>query len=477
MGTTQPKAAQMKQKNLLVLGAGPGGYTAAFLAADLGMKVTLVDAHPKPGGVCLHRGCIPSKALLHIAKLLNETRDAKAWGLDFGEPGIDLAKLRGWKNDVVQRMSGGLVQLSKQRGINLIKGHGVFRDSHTLEISGNENVIFDHCILAVGSRPVVPELFSELGPLVMDSTSALELKDIPPRLLVVGGGYIGLELGSVYSALGSGVTVVEMTDGLLPGVDRDLVRPLQAALKKRFENILLSTKVVAGNEKPGGVRVELESPGGSKEETFDRILISVGRQPNSSGLGLENTKVEVNDKGFIQVNPQQQTTDGSIWAIGDVVGGAMLAHKASSDAHSVVATILGPSVSRENGTMPAVVFTDPEIAWCGLTETECREKGKAVHITKFPWGASGRAQTVGRPEGLTKLILEPDSGKILGAGLVGTGAGELIAEVVLAIEMGATAKDLASAIHPHPTLSETLKEAAEAFLGKSPHLYKRSSSR
>jgi len=467
----------MNPQNLLVLGSGPGGYSAAFLAADLGMKVTLVDAHPEPGGVCLHRGCIPSKALLHIAKLIHETRHAKAWGLEFGEPDIDLEKLRSWKNDLVQKMSGGLVQLSKQRGINFINGHGVFRDSHTLEISGNEKVIFDHCILAVGSRPVVPELFSGLGPLMMDSTSALELNDIPPRLLVVGGGYIGLEMGSVYEAFGSGVTVVEMTDGLLPGVDRDLVRPLQAGLKKRFENIFLNTKVVAVNESPGGVRVELESSIGTQEETFDRILISVGRQPNSNGLGLENTKVEVDDKGFVQFSSQQKTADRSIWAIGDVAGGAMLAHKASSDAHLVVGAISGQTASRGKGTMPAVVFTDPEIAWCGPTETECREKGKAVNISKFPWGASGRAQTIGRPDGLTKLILEPGTGKILGAGLVGTGAGELIAEAVLAIEMGATAKDLASAIHPHPTLSETLKEAAEAWLGKSPHLYKKSGSR
>ena len=467
----------MNPQHLLVLGAGPGGYTAAFLAADLGMKVTLVDVHLKPGGVCLHRGCIPSKALLHIAKLIGETRHAKTWGLDFGEPGIDLEKLKAWKNDVVQKMSGGLAQLSKQRGINFINGHGVFRDSHALEISGNQNIVFDQCILAVGSRPFVPELFSGLGPRVMDSTSALELNDIPPRLLVVGGGYIGLEMGSVYEALGSGVTLVEMTGGLLPGVDRDLVRPLQSRLKKRFENILLNTKVIGVNESPAGVRVKLESPSGTKEETFDRILVSVGRQPHSSGLGLENTKVEVDENGFVQVNHQQQTSDRSIWAIGDVVGGAMLAHKASSDAHLVVETISGQSVSQGKKTMSAVVFTDPEIAWCGLTETECLEKNKEVNISKFSWGASGRAQTVGMPDGLTKLVLEPGNGKILGAGIVGTGAGELIAEAVLAIEMGATAKDLASAIHPHPTLSETLKEAAEAYLGVSPHLHKKSSAR
>ncbi len=466
----------MNPKHLLVLGAGPGGYSAAFLAADLGMKVTLVDAHPQPGGVCLHRGCIPSKALLHIAKLINETRQAKAWGLEFGEPNIDLEKLRAWKNDVVQKMSGGLVQLSRQRGINFINGQGVFKDSNTLEISGNEKITFDHCIVAVGSRPVVPELFCGLGPGVMDSTSALELKDIPNKLLVVGGGYIGLEMGCVYEALGSKVTVVEMTNGLLPGADRDLVRPLQARLKKGFENILLNTKVISARKKGDGVCVKLESSGGTTENDFDRILISVGRQPNSNGLGLESTKVKVNDNGFIQVDSQLQTEDKSIWAIGDVVGGAMLAHKASWEAHRVVEIIFGQSVNPGKGTMPAVVFTDPEIAWCGLTETEALDQGKSVAISRFPWGASGRAQTFGRPDGSTKLILESGSGKILGVGIVGAGAGELIAEAVLAIEMGATAKDLASVIHPHPTLSETLKEAAEAYLGKSTHIYKKNRS-
>ena len=463
----------MKKEHLLVLGAGPGGYASAFLAADFGMKVTLVDSHPKPGGVCLHRGCIPSKTLLHIAKLINETRHAKAWGLEFGEPTIDLEKLKQWKDDVVKKMSGGLSLLSRQKGINFINGHGAFKDSHTLEISGNEEITFDHCILAVGSRPVMPELFSSLGPLVMDSTSALELNDIPSKLLVVGGGYIGLEMGSVYEALGSQVTVVEMTDGLLPGADRDLVRPLQARLKKGFENIILNTKVMSVNELANGARVKFESLNGTAEDTFDRILVSVGRQPNSSGLGLENTKVEVDGKGFVQVGPQQRTSDDSIWALGDVTSGAMLAHKASWEAHLAVEDISGQSVARGKGTMPAVVFTDPEIAWCGLTETECLKNGTAVNISKFPWGVSGRAQTFGRPDGLTKLILEPDSDKILGAGIVGAGAGELIAEAVLAIEMGATAKDLAAVIHPHPTLSETLKESAEAYLGISPHIHKK----
>ncbi len=467
----------MKQKHLLVLGAGPGGYASAFLAADLGMKVTLVDSYAKPGGVCLHRGCIPSKTLLHIAKLINETRQAKAWGLEFGEPAIDLQKLKLWKDDVMKKMSGGLTLLSKQKGVNFINGHGVFKDSHTLEISGNEQITFDHCVLAVGSRPVMPELFSGSGPLVMDSTSALELNDIPPKLLVVGGGYIGLEMGSVYEALGSRVTVVEMTDGLLPGADRDLVRVLQARLKRGFDKILLNTKVTTVNVDSSGVHVKFESSNGIAEDTFDRILVSVGRQPNSGGLGLENTKIEVDEKGFVKVDSQQQTSDKSIWALGDVTGGAMLAHKASWEAHLVVEDIFNQSVVRGKGSMPAVVFTDPEIAWCGLTETECLAQDKTVNIAKFPWGVSGRAQTFGRPDGLTKLILEPDSDKILGVGIVGAGAGELIAEAVLAIEMGATAKDLAAVIHPHPTLSETLKEAAEAYLGKSPHIHKKTSNR
>lgn len=463
----------MDQKHLLVLGAGPGGYAAAFLAADLGMKVTLVASDPKPGGVCLHRGCIPSKALLHIAKLISETREAKAWGLDFGEPKIDVEKLKFWKNDVVEKMSGGLVKLSKQRGVTLIQGHGVFLDSNTLEVSGKEKIVFDRCILATGSRPVIPEIFSGLGSRMMDSTSALEINEIPKKLLVVGGGYIGLEMGTVYAALGSRVTVVEMTDGLLPGIDRDLVRPLQARLKKILADILLDTKVVNAKQTSQGVTVILESSTGKAEETFDRILVSVGRQPNSNGVGLENTEVKTDGKGFIQVDSSQRTADPAIFAIGDVVGGTMLAHKASSEAHVAIEAISSQAAAPGQRVIPAVVFTDPEIACCGLTEMEAKEKGMDIRIAKFPWGASGRAQTLGRPDGTTKLILEPSSDKILGVGIVGSGAGELIGEAVLAIEMGATAKDLAIAVHPHPTLSETLKEAAEAHLGKSPHIYKR----
>lgn len=463
----------MDQKHLLVLGSGPGGYAAAFLAADSGMKVTMVDSDRNLGGVCLNRGCIPSKALLHIAKLINETREAKNWGLDFGEPKIDLDQLLGWKNEVIQKMSGGLLKLSKQRAVTFIQGQGAFLDSHTLEVSGKETIQFDHCVVATGSSPVVPEMFADLGSRMMDSTSALALESIPKKLLVVGGGYIGLEMGTVYAALGSQVTVVEMTSGLLPGADRDLVRPLQARLKKAFADIKLDTKVIAVREVDSGVAVSLESSTEKREETFDRLLISVGRQPNSNGIGLENTQIKMDGRGFLQVDSRQQTNDPSISAIGDVVGGAMLAHKASSEAHVAVAAISSQKSAPGERVIPAVVFTDPEIAWCGLTETEAKEQGVDIKVSKFPWGGSGRALTLGRPDGTTKLILEVETDKILGVGIVGAGAGELIGEAVLAIEMGATAHDLATAVHPHPTLSETLKEAAEAHLGKSPHNYKR----
>ncbi|GJL78344.1 MAG: dihydrolipoyl dehydrogenase [Nitrospinaceae bacterium] len=463
----------MSHTDLLVLGAGPGGYAAAFLAADLGMKVTMVDSDANLGGVCLNRGCIPSKALLHIAKLINETREARGWGLDFGEPRIDLEKLGNWKNEVIGKMSGGLTTLARQRNVTVIRGKGVFLDSHTLEVSGKEKIAFDHCVLATGSRPIIPEMFSGLDSVMLDSTSALELDVIPGSLLIVGGGYIGLEMGTVYAALGSRVTVVEMTSGLLPGVDRDLVRLLQARLKKDFENILLDTKVVDAKNNSQGVTVVLESSTGKTEETFDRILVAVGRQPNSNGIGLESTQVKMDAKGFVHIDDRQISTDPAILAIGDVVGGAMLAHKASAEAHVAVETVSGQPGKFDYRAVPAVVFTDPEIAWCGLTETEARQAGREIKISKFPWGGSGRAQTLGRPDGSTKMILDPETDRILGVGIVGSGAGELISEAVLAIEMGAVAQDLAFSIHPHPTLSETLKEAAEAYLGKSPHSYKK----
>ncbi len=470
-------STSMSKKTLLVLGGGPGGYAAAFLAADMGLKVTLVDAGPKPGGVCLHRGCIPSKALLHLAKLIHETREAKDWGIQFGDPVIDIGQVRKWKNQVVDKMASGLVMLCKQRGVNFVTGNGVFQDSNTIVVSGKDKIGFDHCLLAVGSRPILPEMFDEMDPPVLDSTSALEVDKIPKKILIVGGGYIGLEMGTVYAAFGSNVTVVEMMDSLLPGVDTDLVRPLQLKLKKQFENIYLKTKVKSVEKKNSSFKAVFEGGMAEKDHTFDQILVSVGRQPNSQGIGLENTQVKTDEYGFVKIDNQQRTADSSISAIGDVVGGAMLAHKATAEARVAVEVITGKEDKFDHRAIPAVVFTDPEIAWAGLTETEARKIQREVKIAKFPWGASGRAQTLGRPEGFTKLILDPETGKVLGLGLVGAGAGELIGEGVFAIEMGALAEDLAYSIHPHPTLSETLMEAAEVYLGKSPHVYQKPSRR
>jgi len=467
----------MSKKHLLVLGGGPGGYTAAFLAADMGMNVTLVDSGHKPGGVCLHRGCIPSKALLHLAKLINETREAKDWGIEFGEPKIDIGQIGKWKNQVVDKMASGLVTLCKKRGVHFVTGHGIFLDSNTIVVSGKDKIGFDHCILAVGSRPILPEMFATLDPPALDSTSALELDDLPKKILVVGGGYIGLEMGTVYAALGSKVTVVEMMDRLLPGVDTDLVRPLQLRLNKQFENIFLKTRVQSVEKKKSGFKAVLEGAVSEKELMFDQILVSVGRQPNSTGIGLEHTKVKTDENGFVEIDNQQKTTDASISAIGDVVGGAMLAHKAAAEARVAVEVIAGKEGLFDHRAIPAVVFTDPEIAWAGLTEAEAQNMNREINVAKFPWGASGRAQTLGRPDGFTKLILDPETGQILGMGLVGSGAGELIGEGVFAIEMGALAQDLAFSIHPHPTLSETLMEAAEVYLGKSPHVYQKSSWR
>jgi dihydrolipoamide dehydrogenase len=464
----------MSMMNILIVGAGPGGYTAAFLAAELGMKVTLVDNAMQPGGVCLHRGCIPSKALLHLAKLIAETRQARSCGLGFGDPEIDLSAVRNWKNQVVNQMASGLVTLSKQRKVTLVAGHAVFKDSHTVIVSGKEELKFDHAIVAVGSSPVMPKEFLSLNSSrLMDSTTALDLPDIPKRLLIVGGGYIGLEMGTVYSALGSKVTVVEMLDGLLTGVDRDLVRLLQNRLNKEFESIHLKTKVSSLVETDQGLTARLEGDGNSCEQTFDRVLVSVGRKPNSGGIGLENTKVKIDERGFVQVGNNQSTDDPAISAIGDIVGGVMLAHKASHEARVAVGALAGEAQASSSSVMPAVVFTDPEIAWCGLTETEAKLSGKEIVVSKFPWGASGRATTLGRNDGATKLILEPDTGRILGVGIVGVGAGELISEGALAVNMGATASDLMATIHPHPTLSETLMESAEVFFGKSTHFYRK----
>jgi dihydrolipoamide dehydrogenase len=465
--------------HIAVVGGGPGGYAAAFLAADLGMQVTLIDPELNPGGVCLYRGCIPSKALLHVAKLIEESRQAKNWGIDFPAPTIDLARLRTWKEGVVKKLTGGLGQLSKQRHVEYIQGRAAFKNSTTLRISkadSSEAVLsFDRVIIATGSRPAIIPALKLDSPRMMDSSGALNLEDIPGSLLVVGGGYIGLELGSVYAALGTRVTVVEMLPGLLPGADRDLVLPLHKRLEKMFAAILLNTTVASLKEDGAGIRASFEGsavPEKDRDKVFDRVLVSVGRKPNSEIPGLENTHAQLNSRGFIEVNKQLQTADPSIYAIGDVVGEPMLAHKASHQGRTAVEAIAGHKVAFEPHAIPAVVFTGPEVAWCGLTETQAEKENREIKVAKFPWGASGRAVTLDRPDGMTKLIIDPHTERILGVGIVGAGAGELIAEGVLAIEMAALASDVAMTIHPHPTLSETVMESAEVFFGTSTHVFR-----
>ena len=464
---------------IAAVGGGPGGYAAAFLAADLGMQVTLIDPEVNPGGVCLYRGCIPSKALLHVAKLVEESQQAKNWGVDFPPAKIDLARLRTWKESVVKKLTGGLGQLSKQRHVEYIQGRAAFENSTTLRISKTDSaevvLSFDRIILATGSRPAIIPALKLNSPRMMDSTAALNLEDIPGSLLVVGGGYIGLELGSVYAALGTRVTVVEMLPGLLPGADRDLVLPLHKRLEKKFETILLSTTVASLKEDGAGIRATFEGASvqdKDREKLFDRVLVSVGRKPNSEIAGLETTQVRVNSRGFIEVNKQLQTADPSIYAIGDVVGEPMLAHKASHEGRVAAESITGHKVAFEPNAIPAVVFTDPEVAWCGLTETQAEKENREIKVAKFPWGASGRAITLDRPEGMTKLLVDPQTERVLGVGIVGAGAGELIAEGVLAIEMAALAGDVAMTIHPHPTLSETVMESAEVFFGTSTDVFR-----
>jgi dihydrolipoamide dehydrogenase len=469
--------SESSNMKVAVVGGGPGGYAAAFLAADLGMNVTLIDPELNPGGVCLYRGCIPSKALLHIAKLIEESHQAKDWGIEFAAPKIDLSRLRSFKEGVVKKLTGGLGVLSKQRKVQYVHGRAAFENSNTLSVIKNdgskESLSFDRIIIATGSRPAVVPALKIDTPRMMDSTGALNLEDIPGTLLVVGGGYIGLELGSVYAALGTKVTVVEMLPGLLPGADRDLVLPLHKRLEKMFEAILLNTTVAAVKDEGNGIHATLKAQDGtSQEKVFDRVLVSVGRKPNSEIPGLEKTRVQVGQRGFIQVNKQLQTDDPSIYAIGDVVGEPMLAHKASHEGRTAVEAIAGHKVAFEPNAIPAVVFTDPEVAWAGLTETQAQKEDREIKVAKFPWAASGRAITIDRPEGMTKLILDPKTERVLGVGIVGAGAGEMIAEGVLAIEMAALAKDIALTIHPHPTLSETVMESAEVFFGTSTHIYR-----
>lgn len=462
------------ETDLVVIGGGPGGYAAAFHAAQLDLKVTLIDIRENPGGVCLNVGCIPSKALLHAAEILDEARHAEEIGLSFSAPKIDLDKLRAWKEKVVSQLTGGLGQLAKQHEIRYIQGSARFKDPHTLSIEGGDvdEVSFRHAIIATGSRPsTVPGLDLDSERL-MDSTGALELVDIPKTLLVVGGGYIGLELGTVYAALGTKVTVVELLDGLLPGADRDLVRPLAKRVKETFEAVHLKTKVVSMTDVKKGIKVKFEGAV-NEEQTFERVLVSVGRTPNSEGLGLENISVRVAANGFIEIDRQCRTSEPHIFAIGDVAGQPMLAHKAMREGKVAAEVIAGRNSAFDNQAIPAVVFTNPEVAWAGIMETEAKQKGIDVQVVRFPWAACGRALTLGRTDGMTKMVVEPESGRILGVGIVGPNAGELIAEGTLAIEMGAVAEDLALTIHTHPTLSETVGEVAELFLGHATHIYRK----
>src|SRR5262245_17226132 len=464
-----------RQTQLLVIGAGPGGYPAAFHAADHGMKVTMVDSDPQPGGVCLNRGCIPSKALLHVAKLVHEVKTMTAHGVTFGEPKFDLARLREFvQKSVIAKMNAGINQLVRARKVEYLKGKAVFEDSQTVAVTGefNGNIKFENCIVATGSLPAMPKAFAINDDRVMDSTGALELRDVPKRLLVIGGGYIGLELGQVYAALGSKVTVVEALEGILMNADRDLVKPVDDRLKKDFEAIHVNTKVASLSGTGEGVVAALEGKDAPAKATFDRVLLAVGRRPTSQGFGLERTKVELDAKGYIVVDKQRRTRDPHILAIGDVAGEPGLAHKATAEAKVAVEALLGEPAEWAPRAIPAVVFTDPELAWCGLTEREAKEQNVAVEVVKFPWAASGRATSIARPDGLTKLIVEPGTQRVLGMGIVGAGAGELISEGVLAVEMAAVARDVAESIHPHPTLAETIMESAELVLGSATHISK-----
>jgi dihydrolipoamide dehydrogenase len=460
-----------------IIGAGPGGYAAAFLAADLGLNVTLIDKEKNPGGVCLYRGCIPSKALLHAAKLLMESKEAADWGIKFSEPEIDLDKLRAWKNQVVDKLTGGVGILSKNRKINYVQGTAVFKNSNTLTVERNggskEDLTFDKIIVATGSViTTIPSLNIESKRL-LNSTSALDLPAIPKSMLVIGGGYIGLELSTVYYALGTKVSVVEMLPGLLPGADRDLVAHLAKRLNSQFHKIMLESKVTGMTDTGSGIKVKIEGKDGkTTEEEYEYVLMSIGRRPETKGLGLENTKIKLDDKGWIKVNQQMQTDDPAIYAIGDIVGEPMLAHKASHEGRVAAEVIAGHKSAFEPKAIPAVVFTDPEIAWAGLTETQAKEKNITYEAAKFPWAASGRAITLGRNDGVTKVLIDPKTERILGVGICGPGAGELIAEGVLAIEMAANVTDLKLSIHPHPTLSETLMESAESYFGQATHIYR-----
>lgn len=466
---------------LVVLGGGPGGYAAAFLAADEGLEVTLVEAEPRLGGTCLLRGCIPSKALLHVARVIAEVDELRhEWGVEYRTPKIDIDKVRARKEKVISSLSGGLKQLAKRRNVKVITARGIFENSTTLRLEGDDPSIpaekrltYDYCILATGSAPAMPPAFKIGTDRVMDSTGALDLADLPEKLLVIGGGYIGLEMGTVYAQLGTQVSVVELLEGLLPGADRDLVKPLHKRLSVLFgERIFLNTKVGSLGLVGDKVEVAFEGPGKFGTEQYDRVLVSVGRRPNSRGFGLENTQVQLDQRGFAIVDKQLRTADGHILAIGDVAGEPMLAHKATHQGRTAVEVILGKPATFDKLAIPAVVFTDPEIAWAGLTEEQAKKDGRKYEAAVYPWAASGRAVAIGRTEGLTKVLVDPDTERVLGVGIVGPGAGELIAEAVLAIEMGCEVTDITESVHAHPTLSETLMNAGEAYFGTATEIYK-----
>jgi dihydrolipoamide dehydrogenase len=457
---------------IVVVGGGPGGYTAAFYAADLGKKVTLIERDKRLGGVCLNRGCIPSKALLNAAHTISEARESAHRGITFEPPKVDAGKLRAWKESIVQKLCGGIAMLAQKRNVRVIYGRAYFEGSQTLRVEteqGQQFVNYEQAIVATGSKPAMPKAFDLGNPRIMTSTEALETEDIPENLLVVGGGYIGMELGTVYATFGSKVVLVEALDSILLGADPDLARPVMAYAKKAFKEVRLKAKVTKMSTSGKQIKVEMEFDGQKKEELYDRVLVSVGRVPNAEDLGLENTKVELDEKGFIKVDGHQHTADPAIYAIGDIAGGILLAHKAFREGRVAVDAIMGETGMAGKYVIPAVVFTDPEVAWVGLTEIEAKAKGITVEVAKFPWGASGRALTFDRPDGLTKLIIDPKTERILGVGIVGHGAGELIGEGAVVVEMGATVKDLALIVHPHPTLSETIMEAAEVFYGQATH--------
>ena len=459
---------------LVVLGAGPGGYTAAFYAAAKGKKVVLVEMEDRLGGVCLNRGCIPSKALLHAAKLISEAQESEFRGIHFDKPTIDLNKMRAWKDSILQRLSKGVSDLAQRRGVDVLFGRGYFEDSKTLRVEtskGQQFLTFDKAIIATGSKAAMPAAFDLGNKRIMTSTEALEIEEIPKKLLIVGGGYIGMELGTVYATMGSAVVVVEALGSILTGADPDLVRPIMKYAEKAFKEVRTNVKVLKMATSGKQIKVSMECNGEKKEELYDRVLVSVGRTPNTTNLGLENTKVQCDEKGFIKVDHEQRTADPNVFAIGDVAGGVLLAHKATKEAHVAVEVIAGEKSAFEHIVIPAVVFTDPELAWCGLTEAEARAMRKEVQVVKYPWSASGRAMSFDRTDGMTKLVVDPETERLLGVGIVGAGAGELISEAVVAIEMGATVKDLAESVHPHPTLSETIFEAAEMYYGYATHMY------